>query len=175
MAEKRGNSAAREATATVDAKSKAPKLRAFSHVSFPCRDLEEAKRFYGIVLGGRQTVDVPHFASFEICGVEVGVGSVGCTFMAERTEYPHVAFFCGPDEMMQWRDWLAEFGIPASPFWTRTGVEALMFFRDPSGNVWELYCSEGFEGASLLPRGPARGHGSAIDIDELRYDSWKLG
>ena len=49
-----------------------------------------------------------------------------------------------------------------------------MFFRDPSGNVIELFCYEGFEGSGDLPRGPARGHGNTIDIDALRYDSWSV-
>lgn len=165
---------ASEGVRSGDDRAARPSLESFSHVSFPCRDMEEGKRFYGDVLGGKQTVDVPYFASFEICGVDIGIGSVGCNFMTEETEYPHAAFFCGPDEMVPWRDWLAGFGIPTSPFWTRTGVEALMFFRDPSGNVWELFCREGFEGANDLPRGPARGHGTAVDIDELRYDKWKM-
>jgi len=25
-----------------------------------------------------------------------------------------------------------------------------------------------------LPRGPARGHGTAVDIDALRYETWSL-
>ena len=34
------------------------------------------------------------------------------------------------------------------------GVEALMFFRDPSGNLIELYCEKGFKGADKLPAAP---------------------
>ena len=49
-----------------------------------------------------------------------------------------------------------------------------MFFRDPTGNVIELFCPEGYEGADDLPRGPARGHGAAIDIDQLAYSEWRL-
>ena len=72
------------------------------------------------------------------------------------------------------KEWLARCGIPTSNYWTRSGVEALMFFRDPSGNVIELYCREGFEGAADLPHGPPRGHGTAVDIDALVYDDWRL-
>ena len=151
-----------------------PKLTAFAHVSMPCRDLEEGKRFYGQVLGGELRVDTPTFASFKLCGVDVGIGSVGCTFLEPSTEYPHFAFFCGPDELVQMKEWLARCGIPSANFWTRSGVEALMFFRDPSGNMIELYCERGFKGADRLPHGPPRGHGTAVDVDQLRYSAWKL-
>jgi catechol 2,3-dioxygenase-like lactoylglutathione lyase family enzyme len=158
-------------TATV---SGPPKFRAFAHVSLPCRDLEEGKRFYGKVLGGEMRVETPTFVSFRLCGVDVGVGNDGCTFLEPGTEYPHCAFFCGPDELLQMKAWLARCGIPSSNFWTRSGVEALMFFRDPSGNMIELYCEKGFAGAETLPRGPARGHGTAVDIERLRYSEWSL-
>jgi catechol-2,3-dioxygenase len=49
-----------------------------------------------------------------------------------------------------------------------------MFFRDPSGNLIELYCEKGFEGARELPHGPSRGHGVAVDVDALHYAEWSL-
>ena len=150
-----------------------PALRELSHLSLPCRDLEEAVLFYCIVLGGHLVVESDEYALFRICGIDVGVGSAGVSFPGKDAEYPHQAFFCGPAEMVEWRDWLAEFDVPTSPIWTRGGVEALMFFRDPSGNVWELFCERGFESASELPRGAARGHGATVDIEALRYDRWK--
>jgi hypothetical protein len=75
---------------------------------------------------------------------------------------------------VQTKDWLARCGIPTSNFWTRHGVEVLMFFRDPSGNVIELFCTKGYQGADKLPKGPPRGHGTAVDIDKLHYDRWTL-
>ena len=151
-----------------------PKLRTFAHVSVPCRDLEEGKRFYARVLGGEMHVETPTFASFRLGGVDVGIGIDGCSFMAQSTEYPHFAFFVSADELVQMRTWLGRCGVPVSNLWTREGVEALMFFRDPSGNVIELFCVEGYAGADKLPRGPARGHGTAVDIDSLRYERWSL-
>lgn len=150
-----------------------PILRAFAHVSLPCRDLAEGMRFYEGVLGGVLRVQEPAFASYEIAGVNIGIGSVGCTFMGEGAEYPHIAFFVTAEEMLGMRAWLEACGIPMSPMWTRFGVEALMFFRDPSGNMLELFCKSGIDAVDF-PRGPARGHGTAVDIDELRYDSWSL-
>ena len=151
-----------------------PRLRQFAHVSVPCRDLEEGKRFYTKVLGGEMHVETPTFASFKLGGVDVGIGADGCSFIENSAEYPHFAFFASAEEMLQMKAWLTRCGIPTSNFWTREGVEALMFFRDPSGNMIELFCLQGFKGADKLPRGPARGHGTAVDIDSLRYETWCL-
>ena len=148
------------------------RLKSFAHVSVPCRDLEEGKAFYRDVLGGELHVDTPTFASFRLGGVDVGIGTDGCSWIVPTAEYPHFAFFIGPDEIAQMKEWLGACGVPTSNFWTRGGVEALMFFRDPSGNVIELYCEAGFKGAASLPKGPPRGHGTAVDIDALRYDTW---
>ncbi|MFN0300484.1 MAG: hypothetical protein ACKVQU_09025 [Burkholderiales bacterium] len=52
-------------------------LESFAHVSFPCRDLAEGKRFYVDVLGGVVRVDLPTFASIRIAGVDVGIGTEG--------------------------------------------------------------------------------------------------
>jgi catechol 2,3-dioxygenase-like lactoylglutathione lyase family enzyme len=151
-----------------------PVLTTLAHVSVPCRDLEEGRRFYGEVLGGALRVSEPTFAAFEIAGTSIGIGTEGCSWIGPGQEYPHIAFFAEPDQMLHMKRWLARCGVPTSNFWTRSGVEALMFFRDPSGNLIELFCRSGFEGARDLPQGPPRGHGTAIDIDALRYTTWQL-
>jgi catechol 2,3-dioxygenase-like lactoylglutathione lyase family enzyme len=164
----------RLADAAVKSKPVRPVLDAFDHASLPCRDLEEAIRFYRDVLGGEMTVKETYFAQFRLGGTRLGVGSAGTTFMTREAEYPHIAFTVGPEVLVQMKDWLAACGIPSSPFWTRRGIETLMFFKDPSGNVIELYCHGGYAGADRLPRGPARGHGAALDIDDISYDDWHL-
>lgn len=161
------------ASATFD-RPRRPVLEEFDHASLPCRDLEEAIRFYRDVLGGEMTVKETYFAQFRLGGTRIGVGSAGTTFMTPQAEYPHIAFKAAPETLMQMKEWLAACGIPCSPFWTRRGIETLMFFRDPSGNVIELYCHGGFDGADALPRGPARGHDATLDIDALAYDAWQV-
>ena len=145
----------------------------FAHVSLPCRDLEEAIAFYVDVLGGELRVNGPIFASFRIAGVNVGIGTKSCSFIGPSAEYPHLAFYVDADTQAHMKDWLAQCGIPTSNIWTRTGVETLMFFRDPSGNVIELFCRSGFRDADKLPRGTSAGHGITLDIDALRYTTWK--
>ena len=145
----------------------------FDHVSVPCRDLEEATCFFVDVLGGEMRVATPIFNEVRLGGVNVGFGTVGTTFMQPSTEYPHIGFVVTAEELAQMKAWLTQCEIPTSNYWTRFGVEALMFFRDPSGNVFELYCRNGFPGADTFPRGPAAGHKIAVDIDAIRYDTWK--
>lgn len=164
-----------------DLQSDAPALKelgpakfvSFAHVSVPCRDLEEGICFYVDVLGGELRVSGKIFASVRLAGINLGFGIEGCSFMEQSAEYPHLAFYVGAAELLHTRNWLTQCEIPTSNLWTRRGVEALMFFRDPSGNVIELFCKEGVKGASDLPRGTSRGHGLALDIDALRYSTWK--
>ena len=70
-----------EETATRREAGAPPRLDAFAHVSLPCRDLAEGKLFYGEVLGGTLRVDTPTFASFRLAGVDVGIGTEGCTWI----------------------------------------------------------------------------------------------
>ena len=153
---------------------KAPALQRFSHLSLPVRDMEEAILFYCVVMGGELIVETPLFSLVKLGGLDLGLGAEGYTFLGEDSEYPHQSFYCGADELIEWKEWLHSFAIPTSPIWTRFGIEALMFFRDPWDNVWELFCEKGFEGADALPRGPARGHGVTVDLTALRYDRWNV-
>jgi len=144
-----------------------------AHVSLPCRDVDEGIAFYVDVLGAEIRVNGPIFASFRIAGVNVGIGTKNCSFVEQSAEYPHLAFYVDAEALAHTKAWLTQCEIPTSAIWTRRGVEALMFFRDPSGNVIELLCRSGFKGADKLPRGTSAGHGVAVDIDELYYDTWK--
>ena len=126
------------------------------------------------VLGGEMLVREDAFALFDICGARIGIGSAGCSFIEPGAEYPHLGFACNADSLIAMQNWLAACGIPTTNLWTRQGIEALMFFRDPSGNVIELFCHEGYAGAADLPRGPARGHGITVDIDAIAYSEWRL-
>jgi len=151
------------------------KLDSMAHISLPCRDLEEAIAFYVDVLGGvLRRNDGEIFASVRIGGIHVGLGCQGVSFMGPSAEYPHLAFYLGPDELLHAKAWFDQCGIPTTNFWTRRGKEVLMFVRDPSGNVIELFCKEGFKGAENLPRGGPRGGGVAVDLDVTEYSGFKI-
>ena len=75
--------------------------------------------------------------------------------------------------MRPMKDWLTASSVPSSEPWTRTDLKTLMIYRDPLGNVIELFCYKGFEGSEDLQRGANCGHETTIDIDTLRDDTLK--
>jgi catechol 2,3-dioxygenase-like lactoylglutathione lyase family enzyme len=69
-----------------------PRSLTFSHVSVPCRDIAEGTLFYTEVLGGTVRVNTPDFVALRVFDTEIGIGSVGTTFVGHDSEYPHFAF-----------------------------------------------------------------------------------
>ena len=45
-----------------------------------------------------------------------------------------------------------------------------MYFRDPTGNLWELYCERGFTGS--VRRTPSAGGDYVPDLPALSYEHW---
>lgn len=144
----------------------------FSHVSVPVRDREEAKRFFINVLGGELVLDLPTFVEVRVGGMVLGFSEQPGGWTAPDAEFPHYAFFVDPEDFGPLKARLESFGVPTHPIWTRGGVEALMYFRDPSGNLFELYCAQGFKDADKLPRPPGWGGDFRPPISSLGYD-WK--
>jgi catechol 2,3-dioxygenase-like lactoylglutathione lyase family enzyme len=150
--------------------SKQPRFSGFSHLTIPCKDLEQSRRFFTEVLGGEIAHPGPK--------LEVRVGETLVTFSpakggwtARDAEYPHYAFFVDADNFLPMKERLQSYGVPTTEPWTRDYVKALMYFRDPSGNLFEMYCAQGFKGK--LRRGDRAGGDYTIDFEALNYD-WKF-
>jgi hypothetical protein len=47
-----------------------------------------------------------------------------------------------------------------------------MYFRDPSGNLLEIYCGDDFPAAANFPRGIKQGGSYTTDYASLYYD-WR--
>jgi catechol 2,3-dioxygenase-like lactoylglutathione lyase family enzyme len=152
-----------------------PHFKSFDHASMPCHDIETGVRFWRDVMGAEMLVQLSDFAAFRIAGQQLGLGSDGPNFMQGKAEYPHVAFEIEAEELAGMRDWFASCGIPVSDLWTRQGKEALMFVRDPSGNVVEFVCKQGWPGADTLPRSGPRGGLAAGDVETLHYKNFTVG
>jgi catechol 2,3-dioxygenase-like lactoylglutathione lyase family enzyme len=148
-----------------------PWFTAMAHVSLPVRDLEEAKRFYTEVLGGRLILNLPEFAEVMLAGTIVGFSAHQGQPQSPGTEFPHVAFSIESAQFAPMKRWLEDHGVPTHDLWTRNGREGLMYFKDPSGNLFEIYCSR-FDGANELQRGGARGGESVVDLASLNYEEW---
>ena len=66
-------------------------------------------------------------------------------------EYPHYAFHADAENFLKMIEWLKSHGVVTPGPWTRDGKKGLMYFRDPSGNLLEIYCSGDFPAASTFP------------------------
>ena len=143
-----------------------PRFAGMSHVSLACRDLEEAKLFYSRVLGGQWVHEIPGFVEYRIADIIFGLAERSAGWTGADHEYPHYAFYIDGENFGLMKNWLAFYGIPHHPY--RRDKTALIYFRDPSGNLFELYCDGGYENLDSLPAAPRRG-GPEIDFRGLKY------
>lgn len=152
--------------------SRQPRFSGFSHASLPCRDLEQSKRFFTRVMGGELVHDVEGFAEVRIAGVIIGLSDQPGGWTGWGAEYPHYAFFVEPEDFLPMREWLRQNGVKTSEAWTRDGKKGLIYFRDPSGNLFEIYCPKDLKEAASFPRGVKQGGSYEIDFAGLNYE-WK--
>lgn len=150
-----------------------PKLGSFNHASLPVRNLKEAKRFYTEVLGGEVILDSnPQFAEVRVGGAIIGLSEQPGGWTDPNAEFPHYAFTMAGDDFYPFIEKLKARGVSTHQPWTRHGVEALMYFRDPSGNLLELFCERGVKDADKLPRLVKAGGHLTINFAALTYE-WR--
>jgi catechol 2,3-dioxygenase-like lactoylglutathione lyase family enzyme len=145
-----------------------PSVTAFAHASLFCEDLEQAKRFFTKVIGGELIHDVDGFAEVSVAGIIIGLTVRPGTTTARDAEYPHYAFFIEAEDFLPMVDWLRQNGVVTSEPWTRDGIKGLLYFRDPSGNLFEMYCRK-LQEACHFARGTKQGGGYTIDFAALNY------
>ncbi len=152
-----------------------PRFKAFAHFSIYCWDLSQAKRFFTTAIGGELIHDVKDaatgFAEVRVAGVIIGFTDRPGTTTGRNAEYPHYAFFVEPDDFLPMVRRLRQNGVTTSEPWTRDGIKGLLYFRDPAGNLFEMYCPKLNEAASFV-RGAKQGGNYTIDFAALHYD-WK--
>jgi catechol 2,3-dioxygenase-like lactoylglutathione lyase family enzyme len=125
-------------------------------------------------MGGKpmSTSDPETFTEVRVAGAVVGLSTRGGVPTGRDVEYPHYAFHADAENFLQMIDWLKSHGVVTPGPWTRDGKKALMYFRDPSGNLLEIYCSGDFPAASTFPRGIKQGGSYSTDYASLYYD-WR--
>jgi catechol 2,3-dioxygenase-like lactoylglutathione lyase family enzyme len=157
---------------TVGNAAERPRIHSFSHLSMPVRDIEQSKRFFIEVMGGEpmSTSDPETFTEVRVAGAVVGLSTRGGEPTGRDVEYPHYAFHADAENFLQMIDCLQSRGVVTPGPWTRDGKKALMYFRDPSGNLLEIYCSGDFPAASTFPRGIKQGGSYRTDYASLYYD-----
>jgi catechol 2,3-dioxygenase-like lactoylglutathione lyase family enzyme len=149
-----------------------PRFTAFAHASLYCRDFEQAKRFFTKVGGGELIHEVKDgatgFAEVRVAGIIIGFTDRPGSTTKRDAEYPHYAFFIEPQDFLPMVAWLRQNGVTTSEPWTRDGIKGLLYFRDPSGNLFEMYCPKLKESASFV-RGAKQGGSYTIDFGGLNY------
>ena len=118
-------------------------------------------------MGGELVHEIQGFVEFRIEDIIIGLSEQAEGWTGPDDEYPHYAFYItGPNfELM--KNWLDRYEVPNYPY--RRGDTALIYFRDPSGNLFELYCDSGYDSITELPLAPRRG-GPPIDFRALNYN-----
>lgn len=145
-----------------------PHVRRINHISIPVRDLEKSKRFYAEVIGGRIVNEgTPNFSEVVVGGLIVGLSTTRGEPQARAAEFPHLALEIDSDQFLPMIKWLQDHGVRTHEPWTRHRIEGLMYFKDPSGNLIELYCPQ-FEGARDLRQ--AMSVTDVADLADLDYE-----
>lgn len=121
------------------------------HLAFPVRDLEEARRFYGGLLGCPEGRSSPDWIDFNFYGHQIvaHLAPDECSISQVSAVDGHgvpVRHFGAVLSIPQWEEMAdklraagTEFIIePYVRFKGQAGEQATMFFRDPSGNAIEI-------------------------------------
>lgn len=137
----------------------APQIPPF-HLAFPVHDLDEARRFYGEVLGCPEGRSSPDWIDFDFYGHQIVTHLVGVKTQpaghghvdAKRVPIPHFGVVLPMETWRTLAERLERAGIefvmkPQIRFAGLPGEQATMFFLDPSNNAIEV---KGFADLSKL-------------------------
>jgi hypothetical protein len=133
--------------------------------------MHEGKRFFVATLGGTVAFERPAHITVVVGGAEIGLSSEIGGWSASDAEYPHYTFLLKPEDLTALRQRIESYDVPTSEIWSRNGSDAAIYFRDPSRNLWELYCESCFKGA--VRRGVSAGSDYAPNVKSLNYAKWK--
>jgi extradiol dioxygenase family protein len=125
-------------------------MRSLFHLAFNVTDLDEARRFYGAVLGCREGRSAPSWVDFDFFGHQISL-HLGQPFKTERTgkvgdvlvPMPHFGLVL---ELPDWQAMAERLRAASTPFVLEPqvryrgepGEQWTMFFCDPFGNPIEI-------------------------------------
>jgi extradiol dioxygenase family protein len=124
---------------------------ALFHLAFPVRDIDEARRFYGGLIGCREGRSSAHWVDFDFYGHQLvahlapGESGHSATSQVDGHAVParHFGAIIARAEWEALAERLRSAGIqfiiePYIRFKGEAGEQATMFFLDPSGNALEF-------------------------------------
>jgi catechol 2,3-dioxygenase-like lactoylglutathione lyase family enzyme len=185
MSARRRNPVGETAQTEVQKAMSGSTISGLSHISIHVRDIDEAVRFWTTVFGaepylfcqqpesGRAHLPVEEYLNTVVLGGVVLHFSPRPGISGLDTEYPHIAFKVTSEQFRELRSRLEQAGVKTHPIWTRFKVEGLMYFRDPSGNLFEFFCWQ-YDQVDEAQHAAAFGGWFKPPIDELHYD-WNDG
>ncbi|WP_336977960.1 VOC family protein [Altererythrobacter fulvus] len=125
-------------------------LRPF-HLAFPVRDLEEARAFWGGIMGCPEGRSSDHWIDFDFYGHQIvthlapdaAAANANNPVDGHNVPVPHFGIVLTLDDWQDLADRLKAAGVefaiePYIRFKGLPGEQATMFFRDPSGNAIEM-------------------------------------
>jgi len=122
------------------------------HIAFPVRDIAEARRFYGEILGCPEGRSAPEWIDFDLFGHQIVAHLKEGMDRADAhhnpvdghdVPVPHFGVVLDMDQFEAFADRLRKAGVkfviePYVRFKGEVGEQATMFFYDPSGNALEF-------------------------------------
>jgi len=125
-------------------------VKSIFHLAYNVKDLDEARRFYGEVLGCREGRSAPTWVDFDFFGHQISL-HLGEPFKTAATgkvgehmvPMPHLGVILQLDEWKALAGRLEEVGVdfiikPTVRFEGEPGEQWTMFFNDPFGNPIEV-------------------------------------
>jgi extradiol dioxygenase family protein len=125
--------------------------QALFHLAFPVRDIAEARRFYGDIIGCAEGRSAPHWVDFDFYGhqlvAHLAPDECGHSATSEVDGHAvparHFGAIIGIDAWHALAERVRAAGIdfviePYVRFAGQPGEQATMFFLDPSGNALEF-------------------------------------
>ena len=125
-------------------------MRSCFHLAYHVTDLDEARAFYGALLGCPEGRSTETWVDFDFFGHQISL-HLGEPFKTTDTgkvgdhmvPMPHLGVVLGIDDWQALADKLTAAGItfvlpPSVRYKGEPGEQSTMFFRDPSGNPIEV-------------------------------------
>jgi len=110
------------------------------------------------------------FAEVRVAGAIVGLSPRAGGWTGGHAEFPHYAFYADAENFLPMIEWLKQYGVMTPGPWPRDRKKGLMYFRDPSGNLFEIYCGKDLNQAASFPLGAKQGGSYETDFAGLFYD-----
>ncbi len=133
-------------------------MQSVFHLAYHVQDLDEARRFYGDLLGCKEGRSTETWVDFDFFGHQISL-HLGAPFETKNTgkvgdhmvPMPHLGIILPLDRWIALSEKLTQADLqfeipPVIRFAGEPGEQRTMFFRDPSGNPIEIKGFANFDG-----------------------------